>query len=230
MAKEPVFAVIGLGTFGKKVCEILSEKGGRVLAIDNDPRTIEAVKNDVTQAVLLDSTDEDSLSSVPLEDVDVAVVAIGDNIESSILTTALLKRAGVPYIVARGISDIHQQVLRQVGADETLNIEIEQGRRLALKLISPDVLDRVPITKTISIAEIYAPESFVGKPLSMLDLRRKARITVVAIKRTILSIDGGGNAVKKEDILFPGPDDRIEESDILMVVGKNEDIDNLKEF
>ncbi|MBN2050575.1 MAG: TrkA family potassium uptake protein [Spirochaetales bacterium] len=230
MAREKVFAVIGLGTFGRRVCEVLAEKGGKVLAIDVKPDLVEKVKNIVTQAVLLDSTDEEALSLVPFEDVAVAVVAMGDNIEASIITTALLKRIGIPYIVARAVSDIHQQVLRQIGADEVINIEIDQGQRLAQRLISPEVLDRIPITESISLAELYVPKPFIGDTLEKLDLRKKMRVNIVSIRRVALSVDEEGNPVKNETIVFPEAGEVLLESDLLFVVGKNEDIDNFKDY
>lgn len=230
MTKEKVFAVIGLGNFGRKVCEVLAEKGGKVLAIDVDPDLIEGVKNQVTQAILLDSTDENALGQVPFEDVEVAVVAFGDNIESSIITTALLKKVGIPYIVARAGSDIHQQVLKQVGADEVINIEIEEGRRLAQKLIAPEVLDRISITESISVAELYVPKSFVGQSLDKLDLRKKLRVNIISIRRIVLSVDEEGNPVKNEEVVFPEAAEVLKESDLLLVVGKNEDIDGFKQY
>lgn len=230
MAKEKVFAVVGLGNFGRKVCEVLAEKGGKVLAIDVDPDLIEGVKNQVTQAILLDSTDEKALGQVPFEDVEVAVVAFGDNIESSIITTALLKKVGIPYIVARAGSDIHQQVLKQVGADEVINLEIEEGRRLAQKLIAPEVLDRISITESISVAELYVPKTFVGQSLAKLDLRKKLRINIISIRRIVLSVDEEGNPVKNEEVVFPEAEEVLKESDLLLVVGKNEDIDGFKQF
>jgi len=230
MAKEKVFAVIGLGTFGRKVCEVLIEKGGKVLAIDVNTDLIERVKDSVTQAILLDSTDEEALGRVPFEDVAVAIVAIGDNIESSIITTALLKKIGIPYIVARAVSDIHQQVLKQVGADEVVNIEIEEGRRIAQKLISPEVLDRISITESISIAELYVPKAFVGESLEKLDLRKKLRVNIVSIRRIALSVDEEGNPLKNEEVIFPEAKEVLKESDLLLVVGKNEDIDGFKEY
>ncbi len=228
MAKEKVFAVIGLGTFGRKVCEVLAEKGGRVIAIDNQSDLIERVKDTVTQAVFLDSTDEEAMSQAPLENVDIAIVAIGENVEASIITTAILKKIGISYIVARAITDIHHQVLRQVGADEIVNIEIDEGQRMAQRLISPEVLDRFPITGSISIAEVYAPKDVAGKALRELDLRNKMRINVVSIKRTLLTIDEMGNSVQDEDVIFPTPDEKLEETDVLLVVGKNENIDSFK--
>jgi trk system potassium uptake protein TrkA len=113
--KQKVFAVIGLGTFGVRLCEELGTKGGKVLAIDNQEKLIEKVKDFVSQSILMDSTDEDAMSQVPFEDVDTAVVAIGDNLEASIITTAILKKIGIPRILARSVTDIHRRILDKSG-------------------------------------------------------------------------------------------------------------------
>ncbi len=230
MAREKVFAVIGLGTFGRKVCEVITERGGKVIAIDNDPELIDKIKDTVIQAVLLDSTDVDSLANAPFDDVSAAVVAIGDNIASSILTTALLKRIGIPFILARATSEIHEQVLKQIGADEIVNVEIDEGSRIGNKLMSPEVLDRIPVTQTISVAELYPPKSFLGKSLAKLELRDKLNINIVAVTRITLTVDETGNPVRNEQVLFPTGDDVLEDTDVLLIVGKNEDIDALKEY
>jgi trk system potassium uptake protein TrkA len=230
MARERVFAVVGLGTFGREVCNTFMEKGGRVIAIDNNPGLIDRIKDSVTQAILIDTTDEETISKAPLEDVDVAVVAIGDNVEASILTTALLKRIGVPRIVARAVSDIHQQVLLQVGADEIVNIEIDEGRRVAQRLISPEVLDNVPISGEISISELYVPKTMLGMKLAEVDLRKRFRVNIVSIKRDVVTIDEQGNPSRSERLVFPGADDVLEEGDVLVVVGTNDDIEKVKEY
>ncbi len=230
MEKERVFAVVGLGTFGMEVANVLAGKGGKVIALDNQENLIEKVKDNVTQAILVDSTDAESLKNVPLADVDVAVIAMGENIEASILTTVLLRQIGVPYIVARAVTTTHEHVLKQVGANEVVNIEIAEGRRIASELISPSILDRIPIDKNVSIAEVLLPESFADKSLKQLDLRNKYRVNVVTVKRTTMSVDEMGNPVKEEEIIFPGPDEVMERSDVIMVVGGNEDIEVLKEF
>jgi len=222
--------VIGLGAFGRRVAEVIADRGGKVIAIDNDPNLIDRVKDSVTQAVLLDATDETSLASAPFDDVDVAVVAIGVNVASSVLATALLKRIGVPYVLARSISDLHEQVLRQIGADEIVNIEIDEGQRVAMRLMSPEILDRIPVSKSISVAELYAPRSFVGKSIAELDLRNRFNLTVASITRTLLRVDEIGNPIRNEQIIFPKKDDVLQEADVLLVVGKNEDIDAMKEY
>ncbi len=230
MAKETLFAVIGLGTFGEQVCEVLMEKGGKVLAIDNRSDSIEKIKDTVTQAILLDATDEDALSTVAFEDVDIAIVAIGENKEASILVTAILKRMGVSYILSRATSELHSQVLKQVGADEVVNIEISEGKRVAQKLLAPEILDRIPISETITVAELYVSRSFIGKTLSKLNLRKKFRINIIAVKRSFISIDELGNPVKSEEVIFPDSDTKLKEHDIILVVGRNEDIDIFKEY
>jgi trk system potassium uptake protein TrkA len=229
MAKEKVFAVFGLGSFGLEVCRGLTEKGGKVLAFDNQAQNIERIKDSVSQAMLLDSSDEEALRSAPLEDVDVAVVAMGENIEASILTAALLKNIGVPYLIARAVSDVHQRVLRQIGVHEVLNLEIEEGRRLASRLASPEILEEIAVAGDFIIAEMHLPSGLTGKSLESLDLPRRYQVSVVAVKRASTLIDELGNPEKKVTVLFPAADVRLEPEDILLVLGRRVDIERLKE-
>jgi trk system potassium uptake protein TrkA len=230
MKKEKAFAVFGLGTFGFEVCRVLSEKGGKIIAIDEDPKLIEKVKEIATQAILIDSTDEESLKNAPLADIDVAIVAIGDDREASILTTAILKNIGIPHIISRAVSDIHAQVLKQVGATEILFIEIEEGRNLANRLISPDVLDRIPISQNQTLAELVTPDSFEGKSLQKIDLMGKLNLNVISIKRLETKIDAMGNPQKDERIIQPSASVMLQKDDVLVVIGRDEDIDRFKEF
>lgn len=225
-AKRPqAFAVLGLGVFGRQICETLTDRGASVIAIDQDPGLIEQVKESVTQAILVDTTDEDSLSQAALAEVDVAVVAMGDNVEASILTTALLKKHGVAYVVARAISSLHARVLRQVGADEVLNLETDAGTRLATRLIAPDILEQVVLSHDISLAEMLVPHAVVGTTLAELDLRNRYGIMVVSVKRTSRDVDELGNPVESEEIVFPGPQDTLLETDVIHVVGMNDAIE-----
>ncbi len=228
--RQKVFAVLGLGVFGRQICETLVNRGGSVIAIDQDPELIEQVKETVTQAVLINTTDEESLSQAALENVDVAVVAMGDNVEASILTTALLKKHGVAHVVARAISALHARVLKQVGADEVINLETDAGARLAGRLIAPDVLERVALSRDISVAEMYVPQAVVGATLAEMDLRGRYSITVISIKRTTRNVDELGNPVETEEIVFPGPQDTLLETDVIHVVGKNDAIDKFRQL
>ncbi|MBN1697265.1 MAG: TrkA family potassium uptake protein [Spirochaetales bacterium] len=228
MVEEKVFGVFGLGVFGKEICSVLAEMGGKVLAFDSNTRLVERIKDSVSQAFILDSTDEESLSNAPLSSVDVAIVAIGDRVEASILTTTLLKKLNVPHIIARAISDLHARVLKAVGADEVIFIEINQGRLLAKRLMSPRTLDLVAIADDFSIVEMYVPHVFAEKSIQHLDISKKYHIVVIAIKRTTTSIDEEGNPVVNQSVFFPDRSELLHPHDILIVAGRNSDIDNLK--
>jgi trk system potassium uptake protein TrkA len=225
MSRKRTFAVIGLGVFGQTLCERLTQAGASVVAIDQNAELMERVKGIAATSVLIDATDEAALLKAPLEDVDIAIVAIGDSIESSILATALLKRREIPFIVARAVSDIHAQVLRQVGANEIVNLEIDMGARIAQRLAAPEVLDSIPLSADISVAEMYVPKSLHGQSLERLDLRGKMRLNVVAVKRFSMDVDDEGNSVRRENIVFPTPSETLAVEDILFVVGKNTDLD-----
>jgi trk system potassium uptake protein TrkA len=206
------------------------EKGAGVIAVDNQAVLIEKVKDTVTQAIRIDSTDEEALGQLPLEDIQTAIVAIGDNIEASILTTALLKHKGIPYILARAISEIHMQVLRQIGADEVVNLEIDEGKRIAQRLISPEIVERTILGETLSLAEMKTPKVLTGKPLSKLDLRSRFHVGIVIIRRVQLSVDEIGNPTRTEQAIFPNAETVLEEQDTLLVVGKNADIEAFTEL
>lgn len=234
MAKEAsnqkAIAVFGLGIFGRRLCETLAERGASVIAIDNQPDLVEQVKETVTQAILLDSSDENSLSQLPLEDVYQAVVAMGDSVEAGILTTALLKKLAVPNVIARAISPVHEQVLRQVGADEVLNLEVEAGDRLAARILAPREKERIHLSDNARLAEIQAPLSITGIPLAELDLRGTYGINVITINRRRQEVDETGNPVHQEEILFPGPQDTLRETDSIYVVGTDTSIDAFREL
>jgi trk system potassium uptake protein len=229
-AEEKVFAVIGLGLFGRQVCATVAERGGTVIAIDNNPDTVERIKETVTQAVLVNATDEDALSQAPLADVDVAVVAMGDNVEASILATALLKRQAVPYVIARAVSSVHAQVLKQIGADEVINVELDAGRRLGSRLIAPQILEQVSLSSDTSVAELHIPASLVGKSLAELDLRARYQVSVISVKRVHVDVDDMGNPVRTEEVVFPDPHERFREDDVIHVVGSNDAIQQFQDL
>ena len=222
---QKICAVLGLGSFGKQVCMTLMEKGAKVIAIDSDPALVDSVRNSVTQAIVLDATDEQALSGADLSTVDVGIVAIGSNIESSVLVTAILKQMSIPFVVARASSSLHQQVLKKVGADEIINIEVEEGIRLANRIAAPDVLDRIPISAELILAEIYLPNAFNKHPVHDLRLTEKFNLRLILIKRNRIDIDELGNPEKKEEITDPTDSTILQDDDILLVLGKNQDID-----
>ncbi|MGB9742104.1 MAG: potassium channel family protein [candidate division WOR-3 bacterium] len=222
------FAVIGLGTFGARVARTLMEKGAEVIAIDSDPKRIEDIKDDVTQAVCLDATDEDALKQSGVLDVDAVIVAMGERMESAIIVTSLLKRLGAGQVITRAASSLYARILKDVGADRTILIEEQMADQLAKSLLTSDLLEQIPLTSNHSLAEIRAPQPLVGKKLGQLDIRRRYGINVIAIKKRVPVITPEGETGFQEQINdLPGPEDIIEQDDILVVVGKDEDIERM---
>lgn len=224
---KKVYAVFGLGSFGQTVAKVLIERGGTVMAVDNNPEVIDDFKNKVTTAMLIDMTDEIAMAKATFEDVDTAIIAI-DDMETSIITTALLKKRGIPYIVCRAVSSIHAQVLRQIGVNEVINLQEDEGTRLATRLIAPEILDTIPITGECSMAEFLVPDMFIDKSVSDLALEVKFGLHIGALKRVQVNLDSEGNPVRNESLLFPKPDDFLKGGDILILIGRNCDLDLLK--
>jgi len=224
----PQFVVIGLGAFGKKVAVTLSEKGANVIAIDKNKESVEEIKDQVSAALVLDSTDEESMKAADIKDVDAAVVALGDNQEEAILITAILKKMGVSKIVARAINQLYAHVLKSVGADNVIVIEERMGEDLAKRLLSPEIFQHVVLTTGHSLVEVEARPEFVGKSLRQLDFRKTYGVNIIAIQKKIPQVNDEGKityTVTVNDV--PGPDDRIAKGDILVVVGSDENIEKM---
>jgi trk system potassium uptake protein TrkA len=220
------FAVIGLGTFGQRVARALMQKGSEVVAIDRDPAKVESVKDDVTRAVCLDATQEDPLARSGVLDLDAVVVAMGEHMEQAILTTALLKRLGAGYIVARAASALYAQILTDVGADRTVLIEEQMADQVAKTMVAPDVIDQLQLSTGHSLIEMKALREMVGKKLSELDLRHRYKVNIIAIKKRVPFITEDGESSFKETTNdIPGPDDKIEAGDVLVVVGADEELE-----
>lgn len=208
MSKPGEFAVLGLGRFGRAVALSLIREGQAVLAVDINPERIEMMADQADAVVSADTTDEASLSGLRLERMSCVVVAIGPkSTEASILTTALLRQVGVPRIIARAFNELHARVLVAVGAHEVINPEDEMGRRLARRLAHPAIVDQLELGDA-TIAEIEAPETFVGQDLAALDLRNRYRISVLGLRR---------QGVTRSN---PRAQDRIESGDVLLVMGQ----------
>lgn len=214
MAKKQ-YAVIGLGRFGQSVALTLSSLGHDVLAIDSNEQLVQEVADDVTHAVQVDARDEAALKQLGIRNFDVVVVAISQDIESSILITVTLKDLGVNTVVAKAQNALHGKVLEKVGADKIVFPEKDMGVRLAHNLVSPNILDFIVLHPDYSIMEVVAPRSFVNKTLGQLNLRAKHNLSVLAIKK--------GDTV----VVAPGADAKVEENDAIIAVGRNEVLDRL---
>ncbi|WP_094547454.1 potassium channel family protein [Petroclostridium xylanilyticum] len=209
------FVVIGIGRFGRSVAKTLYELGNEVLAIDENEEIIQDISEYVTHAVAGDVTDENVLKSLGIRNFDVAVVAIGGNMESSILVTVLLKEMGVKYILAKAQSELHAKVLSRVGADRVILPERDMGVRVAHNLVSTNILDYIELSPDYSIMEITAPEHWEGKTLKELNVRVRYGINIMAIKN--------GTEIN----ISPKADDVIRQDDVLVVIGSNDDLNKL---
>ena len=218
------FAVIGLGEFGIRICEMLAEGGGSVVAFDHDAQAVDRVKKIVPAAMVIDTTDENALRKAPLDDIDVAIVTIGDNKEASILTTTLLKEREIPYIVARAVSPLHAIVLKRVGANRVLKIEEESATRIAHELINPEALNSLSVVEGYGICEVKVPKFFIGKTLSQVALREKFNITLITVVRLELDIDTVGNPLNREAMYEPDDNLELQTGDKLFVFGSLEKI------
>ena len=223
------FAVIGLGRFGKKLAIALAMSGAEVIAIDKDRDEIELVRDQVSMAVRLDSTDEEALKAQGIDKADVAIVGIGQStgrgFESAILTVVNLRQMGVKEIFARAEDLIAGQVFSKVGATEVIYPEIESAQRWAYKLIAPQIGEKIDFAPGYSLARVKAPASFDGKTVMDLQLRQKYNINLVAIKR---AEHGKGKKSEKGGIInVPMPNTVIYQDDILMVAGSDADLAKL---
>ncbi len=222
------FAVIGLGSFGRKVAITLGKKGAEVMVIDKDKDKVEDIKDKVVQAVAMDSTSSDELKSVGITDVDTVIVALGEQQEAAILTTVLLKNLGVGEVIARAMNDLYAQILKMVGADKVILIEEQMGEQLAKALVAPQIIENIPLSSGHVLVEIKPRKQFIGKKLKDINLRSRYGVNVVAIQKKVDEINDKGEVVTRTKVNdLPGPDDKLGEDDTLLVVGSEEEIEKL---
>ncbi|WP_081773066.1 potassium channel family protein [Bacillus sp. EB01] len=207
------YAVIGLGRFGMGLAESLVEAGQEVMGVDTNAERVEDAQALLTHAVIADSTDPDALKSIGIRNFDTVVVAIGNDIQASILSVLLLKEEGVKKVIAKAINKPHGQVLEKVGADWVIFPERDMGERVAHMLLSPNVLNFIELSKDYSVEEMKIPGSMTHKTLRDLDLRARFNLSVIAIRHG------------KKINISPSPDEAILEGDVLVVIGEKKDLE-----
>ncbi|WP_440895166.1 potassium channel family protein [Amphibacillus sp. Q70] len=212
------YAVIGLGQFGGSVCRELSEEGMDVLAIDLLESKVSEFRNIASHAVIADSTDEKVLKELGIRNIDHVIVAIGEDIQASILTTLILKEFGIKKVTAKAQNNYHEKVLVKIGADQVIHPERDMGRKIARSIISNNFLDHLELSDDHSIIEIQASNKMIGRTLVDLDIRVNYGCNVVAIK---------SNATNEMNI-SPLATDEIESGDILIIIGADKDISRLE--
>lgn len=210
------FIVIGMGRFGSSVAKGLFEMGNDVLAVDKEEDKVQDISSYVTHAVQADCTDLKSLKSLGISNFDTAVVAVGSDMQSSIMITLLLKEIGIKYIIAKADNDIHAKLLFINGADRVIRPEKDMGIRVARNLAAANLLDYMELSKDCNIAEILVKPQWEGKSLEELNISARYGINVVAIKR--------GNNIN----ISLTRKDTLEKGDILVTVGSTDGLDRLQ--
>ena len=216
------FAVIGLGRFGSATSTTLVELGQDVIGIDGDEDKVREMSDALLQAVQLDATDERALRAAGIQNVDVAVISIGEDIESSLLVVMLVKELGIPTIIAKAVTPLHGRILEKLGVSRVVFPEREMAQRLAHSLVVPNVLDYIELSRDFSIIELPAPREFVGRTLKELELRPRYGLTLIAVKRP------GETGVVTN--IAPAADDLIQPGDVLALLGSNEKLAQLEKL
>jgi len=203
------YVVIGLGRFGTTLARQLCALGAQVLAIDVRSDLVQQVAEDVTHAVVGDAQDKEVLRALGVRDMDCAIIAIGDNLAASVLTTMNLKELGVPYIICKAHDETYRRVLEKLGVDKVVIPEQENAQRLARSLNSHNVLDYIELSEEYGILEVPAPKAWIGKTLKELDVRAKLGVNIIAVEND------------KKTNVSPAADYRIGEKDTLVILGEN---------
>ena len=218
------FGVIGLGRFGSAMAMTLTELGHHVIGVDGDETPVQQLADVITHALQIDATDEKALRAAGIQDVDVAVVSIGENIESSLLVVMQLRDLGIGTIVAKAVTPLHGRILEKLGVSRVIFPEREMAIRIAHSLVMPNVIDYIELSRDFSIVEVPAPDAFVGRTLKQLELRPRLGLTLIAIKRRP---DNSGAVVTN---IAPAADEAIRHGDILALLGSNERLNKLDEL
>jgi trk system potassium uptake protein TrkA len=215
------YAVIGLGRFGYNMAKTLAENGCEVIAVDRDEERVKKIADRVTLAVQLEAMDEKSLRSIGVQNVDIAVVSIGENIEASILVVMILRELGVKYIVAKAVTTLHGKVLANLKVDKIVYPERDMAVRVAHALIRPAIMEQLELSPEYSIIEIPSPASLVNKSLKESRLRPDYGVNLIAIKRH------DGATGRDGWNLNPDPSEVIQAGDVLVIVGENKNLERL---
>lgn len=207
--KNKQYAVLGLGVFGSTVATTLAQYDCEVIAIDKEESCVERIADEVTKAAVADTTDIEQLRSLGIEDIDVAIVAIGTHLEEAVLTTMNVKDLGVPFVIAKAKNKQFTKILEKVGANKVIRAEKDMGIRVAKSLLRKNIVDLVELDEDYSLVEIIAPNDWVGKSLQLLNVRQVYHMNIIGVKNSDdeMSLNIGANYI-------------IQRGDRFLVIGK----------
>lgn len=225
------YFIVGLGTFGMSLAKSLTDRNAQVLAIDINKERVDEASSQGVNAVVADATEEKILKKLGLDDFDVGVVAIGENLEASILTTLLLKDMGIKHIIVKSMSPHHSRIAGKVGADRVIYPESDMAVKLADAMLMPSIIEEIELSKEYNLVEIVLPKVFFDKTLSESKLKENFNLTVIAIRRkeTVISEDGSTD-IKEEMLVSPDSREALQEGDVILVVGKEADTQKLRQL
>ena len=210
--------VVGLGIFGSQLARQLFEKGLEVIAIDKNRDVVQKIRDHSTKAVVADATDKDVLDSIGIDADDTVVISFGEDLSASTLLTLYLKEMKIREIIVKVPNEDYKRILLKVGASEAIIPEREMANKVARSIISPNVLEYLPISEDYTICELAPPTAFIGKSLAELDLRKRYQLQVIAIRDVLTG--------KMQ--LVPRAGSVLKDSDVLVIIGREEDIQRVK--
>ena len=216
MSIKKTYAVFGLGRYGVAVARELVLSGAEVIAVDLDEKIVNAAADELPICKCADITDPEVIRQLGISNVDVVIVAMASNLEASVLAITLCKEIGVKTVIAKCANEMHQKILKRVGADQVLFPENESGIRLAKNLLSSGFVDMISLSKNVSMVELDVRDEWIGRSLIELNLRKKYSINVVAIRK--------GETVSV-DI---NPEEKLEANASLIVIANTEKLAKLK--
>lgn len=212
------FLVIGAGRFGKSVAHTFNELGHDVMLVDKNEALVQLMSNEVTNVLIADVTSESCLKSLGVRNFDAVVLAIGYDIQASIMAAILLVELGAKFVVSKAQTELHGKVLQKVGVNRVVYPERDMGHKLARSLIAPTIIDMIELSDDFSVVEVSAPKEMIGKSLLELNLRARYGISVIALRR-----NNGGKT-----LISPVAKDIIEENDVIVAIGENKNLNKLE--
>ena len=221
------FIIIGLGNFGFALAEKLSQQGHEVIGVDKTIDKIEEIKDKITHAICLDCSHQAAVNSLPLKNTDVVIVAIGEDVAGNLLTTALIKKTGVPRLISRSISNIHETILGSMEITEIVRPEVETAERWAKKLTSSGLVDSFELTDKYSVVEVVIHEKFAGKTIEEIGFNKDYNVIVLTVMKSIKEENKIGIVKKSPKFQIEGiakAETILNEGDIMVLYGTNKDI------
>ena len=224
------FIIIGLGNFGFALAEKLTQQGHEVIGVDKNIDKIEEIKDKITHAICLDCSHQAAVNSLPLKNTDVVIVAIGEDVGGNLLTTALIKKMGVPRLISRSISNIHETILESMEITEIVRPEVETAERWAKKLTSSGLVDSFELTDKYSVVEVVIHEKFAGKSIKEIGFNKDYNVIVLTVMKSVKDESKIGIVKKSPKFQIEGvakAETILNEGDIMVLYGTNKDIRSL---